>query len=101
MYRHLIIRLLILFSFALLFINTFCQAADVSRPAPSWYEHVDLMQASIYGLSILALFFIARIIRQVDTNQQNLFTRMNIIEINFAKLAGEHEAFHGGRRKND
>jgi hypothetical protein len=37
----------------------------------------------------------------VDTNQQNLFTRMNIIEINFAKLAGEHEAFHGGRRKND
>ena len=87
-------RVLILTALFLLYINTFCGAGDFPR-VPSWYEHVDLMTMAIWGLSLLVLYFIARILRQVDKSQCELFERMEKIERDFYTLKGEHLAISG------
>ena len=39
---------------------------------------------------IIISYFITRTLKEIDINQQNLAKDMRVIEINFAKLEGEH-----------
>ena len=87
-------RLLIIATLTLLIFNTFCMAGE-SPKSPSWYEHVDLMTVAIWGLSLLVLYFIARILRQIDKSQCELFERMENLERDFYTLKGEHYAIAG------
>jgi uncharacterized integral membrane protein len=64
-----------------------------SDPSPSWFEHVDLMQALIAGLFLVVLWFFVRTLRKIDANQGLLFGKMDDLCKDFYTLQGEHQAF--------
>ena len=66
-----------------------------SDAAPSWFEHVDLMQAVIAGLFVLVLWFMIRTLRKIDTNQANLFEKYDAHERRLSHLEGAHETRTG------
>jgi hypothetical protein len=59
---------------------------------PSWFEHVDVMQALLVGLGFLVLFFVSRTLKKIDANQTCLFNRLNDLSEEFYTLKGEHNA---------
>jgi len=59
---------------------------------PTWFEHVDLMQALLYGLGVLVIFLLARTLKKIDANQTSLFNRLNDLSEEFYLLKGEHNA---------
>jgi uncharacterized membrane protein YhdT len=63
-----------------------------SDSVPSWYEHVDLMQAVIAGLFLLALWFLVRTLTKIDANQSLLFKKVDELCKDFYTLRGEHDA---------
>jgi len=64
----------------------------VSASSPSWFEHVDLMQAIIAGLFLVVLWFLIRTLRKIDTNQGLLFKKIDDLCKDFYTLQGEHQA---------
>lgn len=60
--------------------------------APSWFEHVDLMQIIIAGLFILVCGFMVRTIKKIDANQARLFEKLDALSEDFYTLRGEHNA---------
>jgi uncharacterized membrane protein YhdT len=64
----------------------------VSASSPSWFEHVDLMQAIIAGLFLVVLWFLIRTLQKVDTNQRLLFKKIDDLSKDFYTLQGEHQA---------
>jgi hypothetical protein len=75
------------------FITIFVSVAEAATQTPSWWEHIDLMQVLIGGLFAIVLWFTARTLRKVDTNQVELFKRLNELSRDFYSLQGEHKAF--------
>ena len=65
-----------------------------SDSAPSWYEHVDLMQAVIAGLFLLTLWLLVRTLTKIDTNQSLLFKKVDELCKDFYTLQGEHQALN-------
>jgi uncharacterized membrane protein YhdT len=66
---------------------------QVASPStPSWFEHADLMQATIAGLFIVVLWFLIRTLRKIDTNQSLLFKKVDDLCKDFYTLQGEHQA---------
>ena len=63
-----------------------------SASTPSWFEHVDLMQAIIAGLFLVVLWFLIRTLRKIDTNQGLLFKKIDDLCKDFYTLQGEHQA---------
>jgi uncharacterized membrane protein YhdT len=63
-----------------------------SASTPSWFEHVDLMQAIIAGLFLVVLWFLIRTLRKIDTNQGLLFKKIDDLRKDFYTLQGEHQA---------
>ena len=61
-----------------------------SASTPSWFEHVDLMQAIIAGLFLVVLWFLIRTLRKIDTNQGLLFKKIDDLCKEFYILQGEH-----------
>jgi len=62
------------------------------QPQPSWFEHVDLMQAAIVALIFIVGWFAVRALKKIDANQTELFNRMHNLENEFHVLKGEHNA---------
>ena len=62
-----------------------------SASTPSWFEHVDLMQAIIAGLFLVVLWFLIRTLRKIDTNQGLLFKKIDDLCKDFYTLQGEHQ----------
>ena len=66
---------------------------QVASPStPSWFEHADLMQATIAGLFVVVLWFLIRTLRKIDTNQGLLFKKIDDLCKDFYTLQGEHQA---------
>ena len=66
------------------------RTAVASDYEPSWFEHVDLMQAIIAGLFLVVLWFLIRTLRKIDTNQGLLFKKIDDLCKEFYILQGEH-----------
>lgn len=64
----------------------------VSASSPSWFEHVDLMQAIIAGLFLVVLWFLIRTLQKIDTNHMLLFKKIDDLCKDFYTLQGEHQA---------
>lgn len=60
--------------------------------APSWFEHVDLMSATIWALMIVVVWFTLRTLRKIDMNQTTLFNKIDSVCKDFYNLQGEHNA---------
>lgn len=58
---------------------------------PSWFEHVDLMQATIALLFSGFIYFAIRALKKIDANQSELFNRLHTLEKDFYELSGEHK----------
>ncbi len=67
-------------------------SSSASYGQPTWWEHVDLMQVVIGGLFMLILWFTARTLKKIDTNQTNMFRMIDDLRKDFYTLKGEHEA---------
>ena len=66
---------------------------QVASPStPSWFEHADLMQATIAGLFVVVLWFLIRTLRKIDANQGLLFKKIDDLYKDFYTLQGEHQA---------
>jgi len=61
---------------------------------PSWFEHVDLMQALIGTLFLIVAWFMIRTLNKIDKNQTRLFERQDLLEKDFYELRGEHKSNH-------
>ena len=59
---------------------------------PSWFEHVDLMQAIMCILFSGFIWFAIRALKKIDANQNELFNRLHDLEKEFYGLSGEHKA---------
>lgn len=66
--------------------------AEGGAPAPTWFEHVDLMQLIIGGLFMCVLWFMIRTLRKIDANQALLFKKIDDLCAEFYELRGEHNA---------
>ena len=64
---------------------------------PSWFEHVDLMQAAIVALIFIVGWFAIRTLKKIDSNQNELFNRLHSLETEFHVLKGEHNARSCGK----
>jgi hypothetical protein len=60
---------------------------------PEWIaEHIDLFQY-VFGSAVVIIgFFTVRTLKQIDTNQQQLFAKLNNLSEEFHVLKGEHIA---------
>jgi len=67
--------------------------------SPSWFEHVDLMQAVIAATILVLAWFMIRTLKTIDSNQKELFERMHSLEKDFYVLQGEHK--NNGERLYD
>lgn len=68
---------------------------------PTWFEHVDLMQAIILLLFSAFIWFCIRTLRGIDVNQREMFKRLTNLERDFYTLRGEHNAHHNGIKGKD
>jgi hypothetical protein len=56
-------------------------------------EHIDFVQF-IFGIAIgIVGWFAIRTLRQIDRNQAELYSRLNVLSERFYRLEGEHRAF--------
>lgn len=94
-----IIRLKFISGFMLAFIiliwAVIAIAAVSQTTSPSWFEHVDLMQASIVGLVAVVAWFSVRTLKKIDANQTLLFNKYGDHEHRLSRLEGEHSARTG------
>ncbi len=67
----------------------------MAQPNPSWFEHVDLMQAAIVALIMIVGWFAIQTLRKINENQIELFNRLHSLENEFHILKGEHQAIAG------
>jgi hypothetical protein len=68
---------------------------------PSWFEHIDLMQACLVSTLGIIVFFALRTLNSIDTNQKLLFEshdklRSDLTRLGeaFSDLRGQHHAIH-------
>lgn len=61
---------------------------------PSWFEHVDLINTVAAALFMAVIWFMVQTLKKIDTNQTELFNRLNTIEKDLYELRGEHKAQH-------
>jgi biopolymer transport protein ExbB/TolQ len=79
----------------LILISTVIAVAAVNQaasPAPSWFEHVDLMSLVIWALILVVVWFFLRTLKKIDTNQARLFEKLDTLCEDFYTLRGEHNA---------
>jgi len=81
------LSILVLLIYFLIFVPYTCGAAT----GPTYYEHPDLMQIIIGGLFALVLWYTAKTLKKIDTNQNEIFQRLRNVEIGFAELHAEHK----------
>jgi len=93
MNRFICISILILYS-ACCLCATFA-AAQVASPTPTWFEHPDLMQVIIGGLTVIVMFFFLRTLKKIDGNQNRLFERLDDLTNQVNIMQGEHNAMMG------
>jgi len=56
-------------------------------------EHIDFVQF-IFGIAIgIVGWFAIRTLKQIDRNQAELYSRLNVLSERFYRLEGEHRAF--------
>jgi hypothetical protein len=56
-------------------------------------EHIDFVQL-YFGIAIgIVGWFAIRTLRQIDRNQAELYSRLNVLSERFYRLEGEHRAF--------
>jgi hypothetical protein len=67
-------------------------AAIKVTDAPSWFEHVDLMQVIIVALLLVCMWFFKRTLAKIDANQALLFDKLNAQSDRLSHLEGEHKA---------
>jgi hypothetical protein len=82
----------------------FSQTKSAPAGAPSWGEHLDLVQILIAALFSIVSWLIIRTLNKIDRNQTRMFDRLEKLEKEFSELKGEHNALagsHFGRRKDD
>jgi hypothetical protein len=54
-------------------------------------EAVGTIQGTLYLAILVIAYFTARLLKQVDSNQKELFERMNDHEIRLSHIEGEHK----------
>ena len=64
----------------------------IAAGVPSWFGTPDLMQLIILLLFSAFIWFAVRTLRQIDSNQREMFKRLTILEHDFYTLRGEHNA---------
>lgn len=84
------------FSILFCFILFFASLAYAAANEPSWFEHVDFMQAALVAALAVISWFSVRTLITIDKNQKELFDRMHNLEKDFYTLRGEHN----GRKEN-
>jgi hypothetical protein len=72
--------------------------------APSWFEHVDLMQLCLVATLGIIVYFAKRTLVSIDANQKLLFKQHDILRGDhdrlyreFTELRGQHRATHAIR----
>jgi hypothetical protein len=70
-------------------------------PEPTWFEHVDFMQACLVTALGVIVFFALRTLNTIDSNQKLLFAEHDILRKDlsrlgnsFSELRGQHIAIH-------
>jgi len=76
----------------------FSQTKGSTAGAPSWGEHLDLVQILIAGLFSLVYYLLIRTLNKIDRNQGLMFSRLESLEKDFSELKGEHNALKGYHR---
>ncbi len=92
--RVFIVMVGIIFGLPLISLIDYAYAA-VFKAEPSWFEHVDLMQALIGGLFFIVAWFICRTLRTIDANQTEIFKKLTNHENRLSHLEGAHETRTG------